>query len=304
MKAIDVIEAESPKHFVKQVMGDPATPERIGPALEKLGFEQRAPLAGAPTQWAKYTFGTQLVVQSVGREAIIQISELRHGPMRMEYVGSLRAKTFADLMAKIRSLTVVESVLSLDPAGGLSLDARPKAPNSIWTHQRKDDAGDPNPYRRTRTLANGKPFEMFVAYRKDRAPSKLLSLAKQYGPEIAQMARRGADDLAHALSGAGISMVVPLPSGKPLARRFARLLANRLGVPMELHVEKSERMRAIPISKRRMAAQRAYSATGGVRGQTILIVDDYVVTSASQMAAAEHLYQAGARRVIGAALAI
>ena len=63
-------------------------------------------------------------------------------------------------------------------------------------------------------------------------------------------------------------------------------------------------IRRFPISKRKAVAPRLYSVSGKVKGQVVCLVDDYVVTSASMMAAATHLYKAGARKVVGAALAI
>ena len=201
-------------------------------------------------------------------------------------------------------MITLESVLALDTHGGLKLTAKPKAPRSIWTHRRRTEQGEPEPYHRVRTLPGGKPLEIFVAYRKDQAPTKLLSLAKKYGPEVAKMAHWAADDLAHSLQDKGITLVTPLPSAKPLARRLARLLANRLGVPFEDRVEKTGAVSKIPIPNRKAVAPSLYSVSGKFKGQVVCLVDDYVVTAASLMAAASHTYRAGARKVFAAAFAI
>ena len=194
--------------------------------------------------------------------------------------------------------------MALDTHGGLKIDARPKAPHSIWTYQRKDQEGQPEPYHRTRTLPNGLTLEMFIAYRKDKAPTELLSLVKQYGPEVALVASRAAHDLAYALENAGVTVVMPLPSAKPLAKRLARLLANRLNVRFEDRISKTASIRHVPISKRKAVAGRLYSVSGQFKHEVVCLVDDYIVTSASMMAAALHAYSAGARKVVGAALAI
>lgn len=198
----------------------------------------------------------------------------------------------------ILASNLVENVLGLEPGGGaLRLDPRPRAPRSISTERGE-------PYRRVRALDDGHELETFVAFRKDNAPPRLLSLAKQYGPEVSRLATWGAEDLVPVLSEYNPTLVMPLPSHKPLAKRFAQLLANRLGVPLATGIEKSERMRAIPIHLRKTKAQQAYSVPGKYRRQVIVIVDDYVVTGSSLMAAAVHLYAAGAKKVLGAALAI
>ena len=204
----------------------------------------------------------------------------------------------------VRMLTL-ENVLSLEPGGNrLRLDKRPKAPRSIWTHRRRTEQGEPEPYHRMRTLPGGQPLEIVVAYRKDKAPTKLLSLAKKYGPEVAKMAHWAADDLAHVLQDKGITLVVTMPSAKPLARRLARLLADRLAVPFEDRVEKTGSVSKIPIPNRKAVAPSLYSVSGKFKGQVVCLVDDYVVTAASLMAAAGHVYQAGAKKVLAAAFAI
>lgn len=200
---------------------------------------------------------------------------------------------------------LAENVLSLEPGGGkVRLDDRPKAPKSIWTYQRKDAQGDPQPYHRVRQLPSGQTLDMWIAYHKDNAPRRLLRLVKTYGPEVGKAATSAADDLAHALQDRGITRVVPMPSAKPLAQRFARLLANRLKVPLNAVLAKTGSVHKIPISRRKAAAGALFQLVGEVKGDTVLLVDDYIVTAASQMAAATHLYQAGARQVYGAALAI
>jgi len=193
---------------------------------------------------------------------------------------------------------LVDNVLSLEPGGGaVRLDTRPRAPRSISTERGE-------PYRRVRALEDGHELEIYVAFRKDNAPPRLLSVAKQYGPEVSRLATWAADDLVKVLAEYKPSLVMPLPSGSPLAQRFGQLLANRLGVELVTGIEKKERMRAVPIRLRKMKAQQSYSVTGQYRRQTIVIVDDYVVTGSSLMAAAVHLYGAGAKKVLGAALAI
>ena len=198
-----------------------------------------------------------------------------------------------------------ESVLSLEPGGGsVRLDTRPKAPKSIWTHQRKTAEGAPQPYHRVRQLPNGKTLDMWIAYHKDNAPRRLLHLVKEYGPETGKVAAKAAGDLAFALKDSGITTVVPMPSTKPLAQRFARLLANRLGVPLVPALNKEGSVHKVPVARRKVAAQALFQVTGSVEGASVLLVDDYIVTAASQMAAATKLYAAGAWAVHGAALAI
>lgn len=200
---------------------------------------------------------------------------------------------------------ILEDVLSLDPQGSVRLDPRPKAPQSIWTYQRRGEQGEAQPYRRVRTLPNGKPLVMYIAHRKHQASVELLSKVKMYGPEVATAAGEAADFLVPALKAEGVTTVTHMPSAKPLAARFARLIANRLGVPIGwTKIEKSGRMRTVPIALRAKLAQERFKVYGKLRGQVIAVVDDYVVTASSQMAVAEKLYDAGAKKVIGVALAI
>lgn len=336
--APNIGEAESPKHVFKQITGKLSHTETKGginisdstgtaityslrysgtPVITALSYTNKVPQGSEVTVGqrlvqaacdlarAKQEYRVRLVVGTTRYqdESGFWRSVDLDDPREIGHLFDPNVYTSASGM--VRFLTL-ESVLDLDPASGkLRYDPeRPKAPNAIWTHQRTTPEGDPDPYRRTRTLSSGKQLAIYVAYHKDRASTQLLALAKQYGHAVAQMARKGADSLAFALQDQGVTLVTPLPSGKPLARRFAKLLANRLGVPMREHVQKEQRIAAVPIPRRKAVAQQAYSAEGNLRGQVVLMVDDYVVTSASQMAAAEHLYKAGARRVIGAALAI
>lgn len=195
-----------------------------------------------------------------------------------------------------------ESVLELDPQGGLRLTPRPKKPGSIWTYRRQAAEGGPKPYRRVRSLPSGGQVEIYAAYHKQAAPLELLRQAKQYGPLVGKMARAGADDLTAALEGYGITEVVPIPSRSPMAGRFARLLANRLGVPIRDRLQRDYPIGHVPIHLRKAVAQRTISATG--RPRHPLLVDEYVTTGATIMAAAEALLRQGARQVTAAAFAI
>ena len=221
-----------------------------------------------------------------------------------QYTDLLRPEFLQRIMRGDFDVNLGENVMALDAHGGLKVDDRPKAPHSIWTHQRKDQEGQPEPYHRIRTLPNGLSLEMFIAFRKDQAPTQLLSLVKQYGPEVAEIAARAATDLAYALEDKGVTVVMPMPSAKPLARRLARLIANRMNVRFEDRISKTGQVRHLPISKRKALAPKLYSVSGRFKNEVVCLVDDYIVTSASMMAAAIHAYSAGARKVVGAALAI
>jgi len=311
-----VLEAEDPKSVLRQASG--SWFDKIIPQLKALGFKEQE-MGGRRME---RTLGNRQISigASVHRDRAFVVIYRRTDQNRwrhdvdftVPYIDLMEPKFMAMMQRDPNAAASMypkkawwaENVLALEPGGRLKLDTRPKAPHSIWTHRRKDPEGNPKPYRRVRTLPNGRAFEMVVAYRKDQAPTQLLRLAKQYGPEVAKMAGWAAGDIAHALQDEGVTMVVPIPSQKPLARRLARLVANRLGVPFEDRVEKTGSVAHVPISKRKAVAPRLYSVSGKVKGQVVCLVDDYVVTSASMMAAATHLYKAGARKVVGAALAI
>jgi adenine/guanine phosphoribosyltransferase-like PRPP-binding protein len=195
-----------------------------------------------------------------------------------------------------------EAVLELDPQGGLRRTPEPKKPGSIWTHRRRSPEGNPMPYRRIRKLSSGNEVEILAAYHKQNAPLALLRQAKNYGPLVGKMAREGADDIAIALESHGITEVVPVPSRSPMAARFAALLASRLGVPVRDRLQRDYPIGHVPIHLRKAVAQRTISATG--RPRRPLVVDEYVTTGATLMAAAEALYRQGAVQVTAAAFAI
>ena len=311
------LESEDPKQTFRQVTGQQWrwTMDRLRQHLEPLGFEYQ-PMG---CRCLEKQIGSRLYSISTSTtpdKALIVIyvrSAFQGDRWRHE---SDFTVPYKDLVHPnfIRKLTMTtfpgrgafqhENVMALDAHGGLKLDQRPKAKHSIWTYQRKNEFGQPKPYHRIRTLPNGLSLEMFIAYRKDQAPTQLLSLVKQYGPEVAKIALWAAGDLAYALENAGVTVVMPLPSAKPLAKRLARLLASRLNVRFEDRISKTAPIRHVPISKRKAAAARLYSVSGQFKNEVVCLVDDYIVTSASMMAAALHAYSAGARKVVGAALAI
>ena len=105
---------------------------------------------------------------------------------------------------------------------------------------------------------------------------------------------------------------VPLHPGR-LARRgynqaleLARPLAGRLGLPCEARL--LERTRATPpqagasLAARKQNTWGAFSASSGVRGVKILLLDDIVTTGSTLAAATAALLEAGAAGVSVAAV--
>lgn len=116
------------------------------------------------------------------------------------------------------------------------------------------------------------------------------------------------------LAGLSADCVVPVPlhQGR-LARRgynqaleLARPLAGRLGLPCEPRL--LERTRATPpqagasLAVRKQNTWGAFSASAGVRGANILLLDDIVTTGSTLAAATAALLEAGAAGVSAAAV--
>ncbi len=291
-------EAENPKKAMG-AMGD--RPDRdMRRLLAQNGFKS-IELSDA---WIRDSLGYRFSIYLSKGLAKVYISRWLQGPTRLVDDGELPPMNLEQLTKFLKDV-IVESALTLDPQGGVRFDPRPKLPRSIWTHQRLDPDANPKPYHQRRQMEDGHVLDIIAAFRRKDAPAELLQAVKGYGPEVAKAAKMGADHIAWELMKlAPVHIVMPLPSSQPLARRFAQLIAKETYAQFEDHLAKTKRVRGVPIAHRRAAALSAYSVEGRYRGKTVVIVDDYVVTSASMQAAATRLYQAGAKRVIGVALAI
>lgn len=97
--------------------------------------------------------------------------------------------------------------------------------------------------------------------------------------------------------------IVPIPSSKPLARGLAARIARKLRVRMHDVLSKSKRISTIPVRFRCREAARLFRATRRVP-KRVLLVDDYITTGASMLAAARTLTEKGAEEIWGLALRI
>jgi hypothetical protein len=299
MFGLDTIgEAENPKKALGAMGGRPD--REIRQLLASRGFKSNA-LGDA---MYRDNLGYRISVYPSGGLAKVYISKWLNGPTRLVDDAEFPPMPLDKLTALLNDF-LVESALTLDPMGGVKFDPRPKLPRSIWTHQRLDPDQNPQPYHQRRKMENGKVLDIIAAFRRKDAPTDLLMAVKGYGPEVAKAAKMAADHIAWELMKlAPIHIVMPIPSSQPLAKRFARLIAKEVWAEYDDQLAKTKSIRGVPIAHRRAVAYQAYSVEGRYRGKTIVIVDDYVVTSSSMQAAAARLYNAGAKRVIGVALAI
>lgn len=125
-----------------------------------------------------------------------------------------------------------------------------------------------------------------------------------------------ADQLAERLVHQAIAGVIPIPlhwwrqlqRGYNQSNALARPIATRLGLP--LRSRWLRRRRCTPhqmgrsLSARQANVHGAFHTVGqGMRGKTVLLVDDVMTTGSTCSEAARALRQAGAKRVIVAVLA-
>ncbi len=309
--ALDVIEAIDPKRFhfhgrflTGNVSGRPDIAKVTNALIpRRAGWEYKFAVGGGYFQ--RLANGKHYVVWP--KDGLVVFRTYYWDADHWALADEVEFDNMGDLIKELHRNRMLESVLDLDPATGkVRYDPKkPKAPHSIWTYQRLDPDRNPNPYVRNVRLHNGKPMEIIAAFHKDKAPLDLLKAVKLYPAAVATVAKKGADHIAWALMPRSpIDMVMAMPSSKPLAQRFAKLLAGETGAEFAAPISKTKEIKGIPILKRLGAAKGAFSVQGRYRGKTIVLVDDYIVTASSMIAAATELYKAGAKRVIGAALAV
>jgi ComF family protein len=131
----------------------------------------------------------------------------------------------------------------------------------------------------------------------------------------AELARRLGPLLAGGAFPPGIDMVVPVPlhwwrrwrRGYNQAEILAEPLAQALALPVrtDVLVRRRAGRRQLGLSRRDRlrALAGCYAARPGVRGRTVLVVDDVLTTGATLSACAAALRRAGAASVIGCVVA-
>ena len=123
-----------------------------------------------------------------------------------------------------------------------------------------------------------------------------------------------ADAAATALDGVALDLVLPIPlhprrqreRGFNQAQILAEAVAARLGVPLGqdlLRIVDTRSQVGLDYAGRRANMQGAFRSGPGVRGASVLLIDDVVTTGATMEAAGLALLEAGARHVRGLALA-
>lgn len=140
----------------------------------------------------------------------------------------------------------------------------------------------------------------------------------KYGGEHARGQFLGellADHAERLLAGRDIDLVLPVPLHRRRRRQrgfnqaeiLARPVATRLGVPLGhgllRTVETRPQVGLGPGERRANVRDAFWCEPAGVRGRTVLLVDDVVTTGATMEAAARALVRSGVTRVEGMALA-
>lgn len=199
-----------------------------------------------------------------------------------------------------RSRAFVEAVV-LGPDGPYVGYSHPRIKGGISTDLRLDKG----PYVRRRKLSNGKTLEQWVAHVKPGVRSDLLNAIKtSEDPAIDQFVKRAAIYITRFLPNV-FDAVMPIPSSKPLAKKFAQAIADRYGLPLLDAPQKMGKMANIGAAQRMDRTREMFKVEKQPRLHgTILIVDDYITTAASTVGMAEALYDFGVDEVVATALAI
>ncbi len=146
----------------------------------------------------------------------------------------------------------------------------------------------------------------------------ILRMKHAHGEMLAEVVGElWAEHLRLALEAVGADVVIPVPlhwwrrlkRGYNQSTALARVLAANLGIPCKARwlrrVRYTPRQTDLSHTDRRANVQRAFGTSGwaGLKGKTVLLVDDVLTTGTTASEAARALREAGASRVVVAVLA-
>jgi predicted amidophosphoribosyltransferase len=180
--------------------------------------------------------------------------------------------------------------------GTLSTGFRYSGKEGRWADTGKGLAwrGLPNPINRHRAIpGTDRILDQWAAYSKTGAPTELMKTIKGgQDPAVIHLVKRSAVYLASALSrNYHFDAVMAVPSSKPLASLLAKELALRLDAPLlDASLAKASKSALTMGVKQRMGRMGFTAQPVDFLKGTVLIVDDYITTGASSVAAAKALY--------------
>lgn len=142
-------------------------------------------------------------------------------------------------------------------------------------------------------------------YYRNRKGIKIWALQKRnrFGGLIT-FKRKGIINFNFDIPEGEFDYVIMMPSRKKLVENLAKNINKKYGIPVmnKDTLIKSGRISKIPVSLRHMKAATMFSSYG-VMGK-ILLIDDYSITGASMVSAANELLKNGAESVTGFCIVI
>jgi ComF family protein len=156
------------------------------------------------------------------------------------------------------------------------------------------------------------PFAQVHAAYHYRAPLDRLVLRLKFGRDLS-MARLLGEHLAQSLTEAirvSPDLIVPVPLHRARLRargynqslEIARVLARRLGVPLDVHgvrrVRATREQARLSADERKRNLRNAFAARRDYRGLHVALVDDVMTSGHTAAAAARCLMRAGAAEVV------
>jgi predicted amidophosphoribosyltransferase len=143
-------------------------------------------------------------------------------------------------------------------------------------------------------------------YYRNRKGIKIWALQKRnkFGG-IITFKRKGIINFNFDIPEGEFDHVVMIPSSKKLVVNFAKNINKKFGIHIldKTTLNKSGKISKIPINLRCMKAATMFSVNGKVEGK-ILLIDDYSITGASMVSAANELLKNGAESVTGFCIVI